>query len=106
MRLHDPQDRSVNVRIVWHDEAVAAGEPELVPKDKLRKAKARLLQNPECGKTLGRQLTGARSIRVGGSENRLVYRLIREAPDSLLIEILALERRRGNEAYDTAEGRI
>jgi mRNA-degrading endonuclease RelE of RelBE toxin-antitoxin system len=92
----------VKVHIVWHDDAVADGDSQLVPKDKLRKAKARLLEDPLCGKPLSGPLTGARSVRVGGSENRLVYRILKKTTTEMVIEILALGRRRADEAYGTA----
>lgn len=95
----------MTVQIVWHDDAIESGDHKAVPKSQLRKAKGRLLDNPECGKPLSRELTGARSIRVGGSENRLVYRIIRLSDDDIIVEILAVERRRDGGAYSDAAGR-
>ena len=74
----------------------------VVPKEQLRKAVARLKSDPEVGKPLVRELAGCRAIRVGGSENRLVYRYHREAD---LVEVIAIERRRAGEAYDVAAQR-
>jgi mRNA-degrading endonuclease RelE of RelBE toxin-antitoxin system len=86
-------------RVAFRVELVEAGEHLIVPKSQLRKAVARLQDNPEAGKPLVRALAGCRSIRVGGSENRLVYRY---HPDADLVEVLAIERRRGAAAYEEA----
>lgn len=90
-------------RVAFRREVIEAGELGMVPTDQLRKAVGRLEQTPECGKPLVRELAGLRSIRVGGSENRLVYRYLR-AED--LVEVIAVERRRDDKAYDTAQGRL
>ena len=89
--------------VAFRQELVEAGELDLVPRDQLRRARRRLEETPEAGKPLGRGLAGCRSIRVGGSENRLVYRYHRDAD---LVEVIAIERRRNNEAYDVAESRV
>ena len=89
-------------RVAFRVELVEAGEQLLVAKGQLRRAVARLESDPEVGKPLVRELAGCRSIRVGGSENRLVYRYHREAD---LVEVLATERRRDGEAYDVAARR-
>ena len=60
-------------------------------------------REPEAGKPLVRELAGCRSIRIGGSENRLVYRYHRDAE---LVEMIAIERRRGGEAYEVAAQRL
>lgn len=88
-------------RVAYRRELVEAGELDL-SKEHLRQARRRLEENPEAGKVLRRQLAGYRSIRVGGSENRLVYRYHRDAD---LVEVIAIERRRDNEAYDVATQR-
>jgi mRNA-degrading endonuclease RelE of RelBE toxin-antitoxin system len=90
-------------RVSFRQELIEAGEHELVARGQLRAARRRLEDNPECGKPLGRALVGCRSIRIGGSENRLVYRYHREAD---LVEVLAIERRRDREAYDVSADRI
>lgn len=90
-------------RVAFRVELVEAGEHLLVAKAQLRSAVARLESDPDVGKPLVRELAGCRSIRVGGSENRLVYRYHREAD---LVEVLAIERRRDGEAYDVAVGRM
>ena len=90
-------------RVAFRVELVEAGEHLLVPKGQLRRAVARLESDPEAGKPLTRELAGCRSIRVGGSENRLVYRYHRE---SGLVEVVAIERRRGSSAYEVAAGRL
>lgn len=83
-------------------ELVEAGEHLLVDKAQLRRAVARLEGDPEVGKPLVKELAGCRS-RVGGSENRLVYRYHREGD---LVEVIAIERRRDDAAYDVAVGRM
>jgi mRNA-degrading endonuclease RelE of RelBE toxin-antitoxin system len=89
--------------VAYRVELVEAGEHEIVSKEQLRKARRRLEENPEVGKPLVRELAGCRSIRVGGSENRLVYRYHRDAD---LVEVIAIERRREGEAYQAAGGRL
>ena len=90
-------------RVTFRQELVEAREHELVSRDQLRAARRRLEESPEAGKPLKRELAGCRSIRVGGSENRLVYRYHRDAD---LVEVLAIERRRAEEAYAVAAARI
>ena len=90
-------------RVAFRQELVADGEHNLVPKDQLRKAVRRLEAEPLCGKPLGRELAGCRSIRVAGVENRLVYRY-HEVVD--LVEVIAIQRRRDNLAYRGAEIRL
>ena len=85
--------------VAFRAELVEAGEHLIVPKSQLCRAVERLEREPEAGKPLVRELAGCRSIRVGGSENRLVYRYHRDAD---LVEVLAIERRRDGRAYDTA----
>lgn len=89
--------------VAYRQELVEAGELELVPKEQLRRARRRLEESPLAGKPLKRELVGCRSIRVGGSENRLVYRY---HEDEDLVEVLAIERRREGEAYHQAVGRV
>jgi len=89
--------------VAFRAELVDAGEHLLVQKEQLRRAVARLERDPEVGKPLVRELAGCRSIRVGGSENRLVYRYHRDAD---LVEVIAIERRRDDAAYDIATRRF
>jgi mRNA-degrading endonuclease RelE of RelBE toxin-antitoxin system len=89
--------------VTFRQELVEANEHNLVPREQLRSARRRLEETPTCGKPLVRELAGCRSIRVGGSENRLVYRYHVQAD---LVEVIAIERRRENEAYDLAAERI
>jgi mRNA-degrading endonuclease RelE of RelBE toxin-antitoxin system len=89
-------------RIVIHRAAHESGELATVPKDKLRAAFKRLEADPDCGKPLTRKLSGCYSVRVGGSENRLIYR--KHPPD--LVEVVAVGRRRGGEVHVVAEGRL
>jgi mRNA-degrading endonuclease RelE of RelBE toxin-antitoxin system len=77
-----------------------AGELELVPKAQLRAALRRIRDDPAVGKWLGGPLKGCQSVRIGGSENRLVYRLHGD-----LIEVLAVGRRRGAAVYGDASRR-
>lgn len=90
-------------RVAFRTELVEAGEDSLLTKDQLRKAVRRLEGDPECGKPLLRQLAGCRSIRVGGSENRLVYRYHH---DGDLVEVIAIGRRREDEVYEAAAARF
>jgi mRNA-degrading endonuclease RelE of RelBE toxin-antitoxin system len=87
--------------VAFRAELVDEGEHQIVTKAQLRAAVRRLEETPEVGKPLVRELAGCRSIRVAGM-NRLVYRYHREAD---LVEVIAIERRRANEAYDLAAGR-
>jgi mRNA-degrading endonuclease RelE of RelBE toxin-antitoxin system len=89
--------------IVIREEAVESGELSSVSVSQLRKALRSLRDEPERGKPLTRALTGCRSIRIGGSENRLVYRY-REDIDQ--VEVIAVGRRRANDVYDAATGRV
>lgn len=57
----------------------------------------------EAGKPLERQLKGCRSIRPDGVTNRIVYRLLEEGD---LVEIIAIGRRRDDEVYSVASGRL
>lgn len=83
-------------------EVIENGELEVVPKAKLKEAFRKLAQEPESGKPLVRALSGCRSIRVGGSENRLIYRVL----PGPVVEILAIGRRRDSEIHDLAERRV
>jgi mRNA-degrading endonuclease RelE of RelBE toxin-antitoxin system len=85
--------------VAFRSELVYAREHELVSKAQLRAAVRRLEETPEAGKPLLRELAGCRSIRVRGSENRLVYRYHRDAD---LVEVIAIERRRDDDAYNVA----
>lgn len=82
-------------------EAIENGELGLVPQAKLKEALRSLADDPERGKVLTRGLAGCRSIRIEGSENRLVYR---QAGD--IVEVLAIGRRRDSEVYEAAENRL
>jgi mRNA-degrading endonuclease RelE of RelBE toxin-antitoxin system len=90
-------------RVAFRQELVEAREHDLVLRNLLRRACRRLQESPEVGKPLGRELAGCRSIRIGGSESRLVYRYHRAID---LVEVIAIERRRGGEAYDVATARV
>lgn len=86
---------------------VAEDELDFAPRDKLKKAVRRLEDNPEAGKPLQQALAGCRSLRLGGSENRIVYRIRQEASsDEQIVEVIAIGRRRDDEVYATAEGRL
>jgi len=86
-------------RVSFRVEVVESGEFDLVPRAQMRKACRRLEEAPEAGKYLVRELAGCQSIRVGGSENRMVYRYHRDID---LVEVIAIERRRDAAAYDIA----
>jgi mRNA-degrading endonuclease RelE of RelBE toxin-antitoxin system len=88
-------------RVVVHVDAVMSGELREVPAHQLKQAFRRLEIDPTVGKPLVRELKGCRSIRVGGSENRLVYRI-----DGDVVEVLAVGRRREGEIHSTAERRL
>lgn len=66
----------------------------------MRKIKA----NPDCGKPLGGIRKGCQSIRVEG-DKRLVYRQV-TVEGRAVVEIIAIDQRRDNEVYDSAEKRI
>jgi hypothetical protein len=53
---------------------------------------------------LGGALKGCQSIRVEG-DKRLVYRQV-EMAGRTVVEIIAIDQRRDNEVYDSAEKRI
>lgn len=90
-------------RVDIRSEVVEAGELELVPRAQLVQVLRALRENPQRGKPLVRELAGCRSIRIGGSENRLVYRY---HVDSDVVEVLAVERRRASRAYEIAASRL
>ena len=94
-------------RVVIRTEVIEAGELKLVSRAALKTAMRRLRDNPDVGKPLTRTLAGLRSLRVDGSENRIVYRNIPSASDEegMMVEVLVIGRRRDNEAYRTAETR-
>jgi mRNA-degrading endonuclease RelE of RelBE toxin-antitoxin system len=89
-------------RVLVRLEVIEAGELHLVDEQQLKKALRRVRDNPQAGKPLVRELAGCRSIRVGG-ENRLVYRHDQKKDE---VEVLAIERRRDDEAYELARKRI
>ncbi|MDQ3632702.1 MAG: type II toxin-antitoxin system RelE/ParE family toxin [Actinomycetota bacterium] len=62
----------------------------------------RLEREPTFGKPLSRELAGLRKARLGGSENRLVYRYD-EVSDHVLV--IAVGRRRDSEIYDRVGNR-
>jgi Txe/YoeB family toxin of Txe-Axe toxin-antitoxin module len=64
----------------------------------------RIKADPECGKPLGGLLKGCRSVRVEG-DKRLVYRQ-GEINGREVVEIIAIDQRRDNEVYDSAEKRV
>lgn len=82
-------------------EVIDSGELALVPQAKLKEALRLLERNPEAGKPLTRELAGFRSIRIEGSENRLVYRLFND-----VVEVLAIGRRRDSKVHVVAEKRL
>ncbi len=75
-----------------------------VPRAKLKRTLRDLERDPDSGKALTRGLTGCRSVRVVGSENRLVYRVRGTGPDAQ-VEVLAIGRRRDSAVYGVAERR-
>jgi Txe/YoeB family toxin of Txe-Axe toxin-antitoxin module len=60
---------------------VVEEELDIVPRDKLKSTLRELERNPNGGKPLSRALAGCRSVRIVGSENRLVYRVHGADPD-------------------------
>jgi plasmid stabilization system protein ParE len=89
-------------RVRFVEEAVLSGELTTVPRAQLVEAVRRIRDTPDCGKPLRGRLFGCRSIRVGGSENRLVY-YERAEQDEVIV--LALGRRRDDAVHNTAAGR-
>jgi mRNA-degrading endonuclease RelE of RelBE toxin-antitoxin system len=88
--------------VVFRAEIIEEGELKVVPLAKLKQAIRRLRSDPLAGKPLIRELAGHRSIRLGGSENRLVYHYDAK-PDR--VTVIAIERRREGEVYGIAAGR-
>ena len=80
-------------------------EIRLVDKGKLRVVLRRLRDNPLYGKPLSGPLLGCRSVRVEGSENRLVYEIGRDASGRDLVVVLVIGRRREDEVYRLAAER-
>ncbi|HUR86410.1 MAG TPA: type II toxin-antitoxin system RelE/ParE family toxin [Solirubrobacteraceae bacterium] len=76
-----------------------------LPPASVKAALRKLRDNPDLGKPLGGALKGCRSIRMEGSENRIVYRQL-DTGDRVVLEVLAIEKRRAGKAYDQAEKRI
>ncbi len=72
-----------------------------MPRDQLVQALRRLEREPNWGKPLVRELKSCRSVRLGGSENRLIYRVQGDT-----IEVLAVGRRREAEVHRDAERRM
>lgn len=66
------------------------------------------MQNPEAGKPLSGPLRGCHSIRLGGSENRIVYRIVQTVSDREedIVGVIAIGRRREGEVHDTAAARV
>ncbi len=96
----------MTVRIFFHELVTTLGETRLVSKEQLRAGLDRIKADPECGKPLRRALVGCRSIRLGGSENRLVYDIMPPAgSDPTIVHVLCIERRRDSEAYELAAQR-
>jgi mRNA-degrading endonuclease RelE of RelBE toxin-antitoxin system len=88
-------------RVLIHREVVESGELDTVPREQLVQALRRLEREPDWGKPLVRELKGCRSVRIGGSENRLVYRAHEDT-----VEVLAIGRRRESEVHRDAERRL
>jgi mRNA-degrading endonuclease RelE of RelBE toxin-antitoxin system len=88
-------------RVVVHRDVVLSGELDDVPADQLKEALRRLEREPAWGKPLVRELKGCRSVRLGGSENRLVYQ-----HDGDLVTVLAVGRRRESEVHRDAAKRL
>lgn len=71
----------------------------------LKAAVRKLRDNPDCGKILGGALKGCQSLRIEDSEKRVVYRQV-ESAGRTVVEIIAIDNRRDNEVYDSAEQRL
>jgi mRNA-degrading endonuclease RelE of RelBE toxin-antitoxin system len=89
--------------VLFAEEVVLKGELASVRRDQLVTTVRRLARTPDAGKPLRGRLFGCRSVRVGGSENRLVYVHV-AARDTVVI--LAIGRRRDNAVYETAASRV
>lgn len=92
-----------NVRVTFRAEIQETEEFENVPRAKLKATVRRLRRDPEAGKPLERELAGCRSIRPDGVTNRVVYQILE---DGALVEIIAIGRRRDDEVYNVAYGRL
>ncbi len=73
-----------------------------MPRDKLKAACRDLKRDPLRGKPLTGTLMGCYSIRIGGSENRLVYTYSNDRDE---VTILAIGRRRESAVYAVASKR-
>ena len=71
----------------------------------LKAALRKLKRYPDCGKPLGGALQGCRSIRMEDSEKRIVYRQV-ELAGRKVVEVIAIDQRRDNEVYASAEQRL
>ena len=85
-------------RVTIRLEVVEEGELGLIPRADLKAALRAIRDEPLRGDALQRQLKGCRSWHVG--DNRIVYRIHGEE-----VEVLAVGRRRAEEAYRTATKR-
>jgi mRNA-degrading endonuclease RelE of RelBE toxin-antitoxin system len=87
--------------VTIREEAYSAGELELIPAGILKVALRKLRDRPDAGKPLERVLKGCRSLRVG--DGRIVYRHYLERDE---VQVIAIGRRREDEVYASAEGRV
>ena len=87
--------------VTIREEAFSAGELSLLPPATLKEAFRKLRDRPDAGKPLERVLKGCRSLHVGDS--RIVYRHLADRDE---VQIIAIGRRRDEEVYATAEGRV
>jgi mRNA-degrading endonuclease RelE of RelBE toxin-antitoxin system len=85
---------------------VVEDELDFAPRAQLKATLRALERDPLAGKPLSRALAGCRSVRIGGSENRLVYRVRGTDPETALVEVLAIGKRRESEAYNVAVTRL
>jgi plasmid stabilization system protein ParE len=92
--------------VVFRAEVIEEGELGLVTPADLKVAIRTLRDNPERGKPLQRELAGCRSLRIEGTQKRLVYRIRRSADSDPLVEILGIGPRREGEIHQTGRNRL
>ena len=89
--------------VFFVSEVVTEGDIKNVQKAKLKGVIEQLEQTPEVGKPLTDDLVGWRSTRIGGSDGRVVYRIVEETKR---VEVVAMGRRRASEVYNLASSRV
>lgn len=93
---------SVAYNVVFRADVLIEGDVREVQKSKLRGVVEALRTDPTVGKPLTGPLMGYRSTRIGGSEARVVYRIIEDRAE---VEVIAMGLRKNSEVYGRAARR-